>query len=214
MKKIMLMVMLVVLSASSALALPWTQQNFGQLSYQPFNLIEGFVVSGEGFASGLSNFTAPGWQSDLPDKNYVRAWGPAANFQFWDAMFDGSTFEGQPMGVDIFWFFYNTTSLGNNPPDGQINELTYQTIYSGGRWQMYSSILENDLNFGTPSSPIPNMFSSDMVSITSADWDRPNWTVPVDQAAPVPEPSTSLLLGFGLISLAVYTKRRRVAQRI
>lgn len=212
-KAIMLGLTLLVLTASSALALPWTQ-NFTQTSVEPFNLVEGFMIVGHGFSGGaLGNLSDAAWQSDMPNERYVRAWGGESNYLNWDATFTDRTY------MDIVWFFYNSADLGNNPPDGLVPLLTYETIYNpaippqlGSQWQMVSS--------GGSLNDWPNLVDTDWMAMwneSSETMDRSGWTNPTSQpdpAAPVPEPSTIFLLGLGLASLAVYTKRRQVAQRI
>ncbi len=219
MKKILASaIVLFILSVGSAFALPMTQ-TFAQLSVEPFNFVEGFILSGQQFSAaspaegvnynGIGNFTNPNWHGDMPNSNYIRAWGPSENFLFWDAAFDGRMFNGVPMDVAVYWFFYNTPTTAV-PPQGQLNLLTFQTNYNpyapeGLRWSMVSSIHQND--FG----PIFNMYDPSMAELTPDIFApiRGEWTVPVDPSAPVPEPSTVVLLASGLLSLAVFAKRRQ-----
>jgi len=209
---IAVLLLYIALSVSSAFALPWTQ-TFAQVSVEPFNFVEGFILSGQRFSTtspsdginfdGVGNFLNPGWHGDRPNSNYVRAWGTSDHYLVWDSAFDGRTYEGNPLGISIFWFFYNTPSI-DAPPQGQINLLTFQTNYYNGSWQMYSSIHEN--SFG----PLPNMYASDMVDYRAEDFAelRGPWTVPTDQSASVPEPSTFVLLFAGL-GLTLFIQRRR-----
>ncbi|GAM08813.1 PEP-CTERM motif protein [Geobacter sp. OR-1] len=218
MKRILLgAILLFSMNVSSAFALPMTQ-TFAQLSVEPFNFVEGFILSGQRFSaaspsdginySGIGNFTNPNWHGDMPNNSYVRAWGPSENFLFWDAVLDGSTYNGLPMSTTILWFFYNTPTLAA-PPQGQLNLLTFQTNYNpyapeGLKWTMASSIYQN--NFG----PIPNMYSDEMAGLSSDILAplRGEWTVPVDPSAPVPEPSTVVLLAAGIGLVAVMRRQR------
>lgn len=222
MKKIIVSaIMLFMLSVGSAFALPWTQ-TLAQLSVDSFNFVEGFNVGGQLFSAaspanginfdGIGNFTDPAWHGDRPNANYVRAWGPDQNFLFWDIALDGATYQDNPMGASIYWFFYNVTGPLTAPPRPEdcLGILTYYTRYdprisAPNSWQMWSSVWAND--FGT----IPNMYDDTMATLPPDIFAeaRGEWTVPVDPSAPVPEPSTVILLASGLLSLAVFAKRRQ-----
>lgn len=225
-KSVLIGMVIVLLTASSVLATPWTQQFFQvTVPEMAFNFVEGFNVGGQGFSAtpvnGIGAFSDPTWRSERVNQYYVRAWGSSEVVLEWKTAFDGGTYEGKPMNSSIYWFFYNMANLSAPPrPQDCIGLLTYYTLYNPdippplNPWQVWSSSRQQ--TFGDmPNSYVDPQGEYSLATLSSDTFAeaRGVWTFPTDRStAPVPEPGTVVLLSLGILTLVTYGKRRQAWQ--
>jgi PEP-CTERM motif len=111
-------------------------------------------------------------------------------------------FQANVSGITSGALTYSTYVDSSNAAFGTASMLTTKT-YSTSPFSGTETSL-----FGTLTSPYSLTQEIDISALTSGGISAFNATLTASAAAPVPEPGTMVLLGIGMLGLAIYGKRR------
>ncbi len=146
------------------------------------DVLEAFIETPSGVtfdALGFANLDS-GWKATIVNPTYAAEYGPLSNYLTEDLDIKG----GNPLTVDVYGFTGCVSQFSATPPvlACPVSDLTdaYQVTFNNGGYVGWTALTAADLAFENSADPIDT-----------------------------PEPASTMLIGFGLIGLALRRYHKR-----